>query len=76
MLKSDILDPGYACKPEIYKDGDFVRQVAPMTFNVRPAFATYKNAEIDFDVVSSPRSETIRRSLRVLRALASVRLQR
>ena len=54
MLKSDILDPGYACKPEIYKDGDFVRQVAPMTFNVRPAFTTYKNAEIDFDVVEFP----------------------
>lgn len=42
MIKGDILDPGYAVKPEVYKDGDFVRMVAAMSIGVRPAFATYK----------------------------------
>ena len=54
MIKGDILDPGYAVKPEVYKDGDFVRMVAAMSIGVRPAFATYKNAELNFDVVEFP----------------------
>lgn len=54
MIKSDVLDPGYAVKPEVYKDGDFVRMVAAMSIGVRPAFATYKNAELNFDVVEFP----------------------
>ena len=56
MLKSDMIDPGYACKPEIYSsiNGDFVRQRAPMRIDVRPALATFKNARMDFDVVEFP----------------------
>lgn len=54
MIKNDIINPGYAVKPEIYKDGDFIRSVAAMSFGVRPKLASYKNAELDFDVVEFP----------------------
>lgn len=54
MIKQDMIDSGYSRKPELYKDGDFIRSVAAMSINVRPAFTTYKNAELDFDVVEFP----------------------
>ena len=54
MIKSDLIDPGYVIKPELYQAGDFVKQVAAMNIGVRPAFESFKTAGIDFDVVEFP----------------------